>query len=378
MSYYRWNKNNTNEFYAQENDGYYTGSQHTPYSMKNSQNDMYTNERKRRPRKSYYSGGYKQYKYGYGDYTNYKSAGKGTYHQGDYNGYYRHSKENSKIEDNSNNQVSETKVSNDTSDFKSKNQGSENPYANSLPNSKNKESRRTESFDYSSKGSYKRQDSNTSNISESSTHSKLNPQSLNFDSKIHQNSQLNTENFESESNMTDTNINDLSYFSTSVDGDMNMSAIESSQADESQWKSSKYHNPSIFCLKNCSTWRLKVRKTNNPYQHQKGRFENHEKETYNKTYILSKKVAIRGQEVNVDFMQDLQEADNYTSIESPLQLDTGYDKQKEKYSQCDGLDFTNTDNSSILLDALLPIQNENRVPEFCHLNPTTENKENIL
>ena len=78
---------------------------------------------------------------------------------------------------------------------------------------------------------------------------------------------------------------------------------------------------------NCSTWRLKIRKTHTPFsQDLKNKYENSDKDAQLKTFILSKQVAIRGQEVNIDFMKDLEEADNCTFIDSPIQLDTGYDK----------------------------------------------------
>lgn len=77
-------------------------------------------------------------------------------------------------------------------------------------------------------------------------------------------------------------------------------------------------------------------------------------------------------------MQDLQEADNWTSIDSPIQLDTGYEKEKEKLSQPDWIDCSNTDKSSQLLEALFPIQNENRAGEFTQFMNPSENKDNLI
>lgn len=143
--------------------------------------------------------------------------------------------------------------------------------------------------------------------------------------------------------------------------------------------SGKFHNPSIYCLKNCSTWRLKVCKTQTPFSNTYGKkFDLTDKENFQKTFILSKMVAIRGQEYNVDFMQDLQEADNFTSMDNVTNLDTGYDKTKETLSQVEGMDKPNTENSSALLNALLPIQNDNRTSEFSHLNANTGQRDNLI
>ena len=147
---------------------------------------------------------------------------------------------------------------------------------------------------------------------------------------------------------------------------------------KSEWKQGKFHNWSIFWIKNWSTWRLKIRKTQNPFNNINKNFDVSEREMYCKTYILSKKVAIRSQELNLDFMQDLQDADNLWSIDSPIELDTGFDQEKFNLSKIEGIDYENTSNSSILLDALLPIKNENRSAEFLHLNSNHDKKDNLI
>lgn len=77
-------------------------------------------------------------------------------------------------------------------------------------------------------------------------------------------------------------------------------------------------------------------------------------------------------------MQDLQDADNLCSIDSPIELDTGFDKEKFNLSQIEGIDFSNTENSSAVLEALLPIQNENRSSEFLHLNTNHDKRDNLI
>lgn len=230
--------------------------------------------------------------------------------------------------------------------------------------------KRKESFDYPCHESFKKQNSTISNISNSSDRSKTIPHAQSFDQREQiQNFDPSDGKFESESEFTESNLNDLSYFSTSIEGDYPNYASENYSNEDSALRASKFHNPSIFCLRNCSAWRLKIRKTHNPFaQLQKQKTEFIEKEGSVKTIILSKHVGVRGQEVNVDFLQDLQEADNCTSIESPVQLDTGYDRQKENLSRIEGIDTSGTENSSMLLDAFLPIKNEESINDFVQLN----------
>lgn len=89
-------------------------------------------------------------------------------------------------------------------------------------------------------------------------------------------------------------------------------------------------------------------------------------------------MSIRGQEVNLDFMQDLQDADNCTSIDNVKALDTGYEPQKELLSLPSSIDPSFTEKSSELLETLLPIQNENRQHEFTHVNSSPNHRENLL
>jgi hypothetical protein len=114
----------------------------------------------------------------------------------------------------------------------------------------------------------------------------------------------------------------------------------------------------------------------------KGKFDFEEYDrsqlNFTKTFILSKNVAIRGQEVNVDFLQDLQEADNCISIDSVKQLDTGYEKSKESLSQPEGIDSIGTERSNELLDALFPIRNEEKITDYSHVINTPQNRENLL
>jgi hypothetical protein len=255
-------------------------------------------------------------------------------------------------------------------EMKRKNWETENPYQDLQLEVKSNSKKRKESFDYPCHESFRKQNSTISNASNSSTRSKVAQQTLSYDQREQMHNFDPSEGkFESESELTESNLNDLSYFSTSIEGDYSNYASESYQNDDSALRASKFHNPSIFCLRNWSAWRLKIRKTHNPFaQHQKQKSEIVEKEGSIKTIILSKQVGVRGQEVNVDFLQDLQEADNWTSIESPVQLDTGYDWQKENLSQIEGIDTSGTENSSVLLDAFLPIRNEELINDFVQLN----------
>lgn len=367
------------------------------------QEDYYYYKNNKRHRKSYYRGdkqygyygnnwdntGYKPYKHSYADYNNYKSA-----ENDKHSGFSKSKRDHAKkmyAKAHTLTEVAqpvENLKTEDTKPIFHKNRKLEheqrpnlvdNPYEDHKGLTTAKKHKRNDSFDYPVQKDMLRQSSNVSVHSYSSTSSKFTPQAQSFDHKnLHQNDEeLPETNFELESNMTDSNLNDISCFSASVDGDVTMSTIDNAQYDDNSWKVSKFHNPSIYCLKNCSTWRLKIRKTHNPFA-QKNKAEFLEKENFTKTFILSKVVAIRAQEVNVDFMQDLQEADNFTSIESPVQLDTGYEKQKEALSKVEGLETVSTENSSLLLDALFPINNENRAPEFCHLNANPENRENVI
>jgi hypothetical protein len=63
-----------------------------------------------------------------------------------------------------------------------------------------------------------------------------------------------------------------------------------------------------------------------------------------------------------------------------MHLDTGYDQQKESLSKVEGLNNANTDNSSTLLEAFLPISNEERTPDFTFLNEVgkSSSKKGIL
>ena len=99
---------------------------------------------------------------------------------------------------------------------------------------------------------------------------------------------------------------------------------------------------------------------------------------FTKTFILSKHVAIRGQEVNVDFLQDLQEADNCISIDNVIQLDTGYEKSKESLSQPEGMDSIGTEKSNEMLEALFPIRNEERIIDYSHIINIPQNRENLV
>lgn len=188
-----------------------------------------------------------------------------------------------------------------------------------------------------------------------------------------------SQDFENSSIETDDAAVNMSNLSFSVEGDGKSTTTWDNVTEESNWKVGKYHNPSIYCLKNCSSWRLKIRKSHTPYNHViKGKFDLTEKENQMKTYILTKHVAIRGQEVNVDFLQDLQEADNCTSIQSIIQLETGYDSTKEGLSLPASIDTSNTEKSSELLEALFPINNENNISDFTQCINLSENKDNLL
>lgn len=258
------------------------------------------------------------------------------------------------------------KTDENKANIKEDQKSTENPYQIVQSKIQRSSSRRTDSFDYTYNKTNYRKESITSDISS-------NTQNTEWDVESVQNKKENIP------------VHQKDYSSESTEcrkheepTQLKPSQIIKSNSTNSEWRQGKFHNCSIFWIKNWSTWRLKIRKTQNPFNNINKKFEQVDKEIYCKTYILSKKVAIRSQEVNLDFMQDLQDADNLCSIDSPIELDTGFDKEKYNLSQIEGIDLSNTENSSVVLEALLPIQNENRSSEFLHLNNNHDKRDNLI
>lgn len=129
----------------------------------------------------------------------------------------------------------------------------------------NKRSERAESFDYSNPEPVKRINSCAVDTSTISNESKTQGFPSTKNMKVDSISISEDQDFELASELTDDQANTVSNCSFSVEGDKQSTYTSETQQDDSSWKMGKFHNPSIFCLQNCSTWRLKIRKTHNPF-----------------------------------------------------------------------------------------------------------------
>lgn len=142
-----------------------------------------------------------------------------------------------------------------------KTDGGKNQKYSKWPQSKNAKTKRTESFDYS--------DGNNAAECKSK-------ENIDSDSQIslkHKTSTVNEKNV-----LSDRGVNESATASSPVEKLSLMIAksepdkIEANTTSEmpdsvvtNEVANSKFHNPSIYCIRNCSSWRLKVRKSVNQF-----------------------------------------------------------------------------------------------------------------